>query len=122
MVYNIDDVFVPNFLTGGIIQQKFQIGIRNYRFKLVWGQSGMLYRGHRSPQYSQGGINTQFQSLELFDLLKDPGETKNIAGRREVITNKFIKKAKELYKDIVPPRFITSQSVIDVLDRREKTG
>ena len=50
------------------------------------------------------------------------GETKNIAGRREVITNKFIKKARELYKDIVPPRFITSQSVIDVLDRREKTG
>ena len=25
MVYNIDDVFVPNFLTGGIIQQKFQV-------------------------------------------------------------------------------------------------
>ena len=89
---------------------------------MVWGQSGMLYRGYRHPQYSEGGIQTQFQTLELFDLKTDPGETRNIAARRKNITNKFMEKALEFYQEIVPPRFSTSQSVISVLDRREETG
>ena len=96
--------------------------MRNYRFKLVWGQAGMLYRGYRHPQYSEGGIMTQFQTLELFDLQTDPGETRNIAARRKAITDKFLEKALELYRELVPPRFSTSQSVISVLDRREQAG
>ena len=82
----------------------------------------MLYRGYRHPQYSEGGIQTQFQTLELFDLKTDPGETKNIAARRKNITNKFMEKALEFYQEIVPPRFSTSQSVISVLDKREQAG
>ena len=97
-----------------------QIGIRNYRYKLIWGQPGMLYRGYRPPQYSQGGVQTDFQTIQLFDLMTDPGETRNLAARRKVITNKFLEKARELYAGLVPPRFIVSQSVINVLDRGEE--
>lgn len=82
----------------------------------------MLYRGYRHPQYSEGGIQTQFQTLQLFDLKTDPGETRNIAARRKTITDKFIEKALEFYREVVPPRFSTSQSVISVLDRREEAG
>ena len=99
-----------------------QIGIRNYRYKLIWGQPGMLYRGYRPPQYSQGGVQTDFQTIQLFDLMTDPGETRNLAARRTVITNKFLEKARELYAGLVPPRFIVSQSVINVLDRGEEEG
>ena len=81
-----------------------------------------MYRGYRHPQYSEGGIQTQFQTLELFDLQTDPGETRNIAARRKTITDKFLEKALELYRELVPPRFSTSQSVISVLDRRELAG
>ena len=33
-----------------------------------------------------------------------------------------MEKALEFYREIVPPRFSTSQSVISVLDRREEAG
>ena len=82
----------------------------------------MLYRGYRQPQYTQGGIQTQFQTLQLFDLVADPGETRNLAAVRKTITNKLLEKARELYRDLVPPRFIRSQSVIDVLDQTEEAG
>ena len=45
-----------------------------------------------------------------------------LAARRTVITNKFLEKARELYESLVPPRFIRSQSVIDVLDQTEEAG
>ena len=91
-----------------------QIGVRNYRFKLIWGQSSMLHRGYRTPQYSQGGVNTEFQTLQLYDLKLDPGEKRNIATRRKHILQKFQRLALEFYNDIVPPRFGISQSTIQV--------
>ena len=109
VVYNIDDVFVPTLLAGPVIYQKFQIGLRSKRYKLIWGQSSMLHRGYRKPQYSKAGVVTEFQvelnpsfsilldvhnhihipskrhhnrnihpqSLQLYDLVKDPGEVRN---------------------------------------------
>ena len=61
VVYNIDDVFVPTLLAGPVIYQKFQIGLRSKRYKLIWGQSSMLHRGYRKPQYSKAGVVTEFQ-------------------------------------------------------------
>ena len=89
--------------------------MRNYRFKLIWGQSSMLHRGYRTPQYSQGGVNTEFQTLQLYDLKLDPGEKRNIATRRKHILQKFQRLAMEFYSDIVPPRFGISQSTIQVI-------
>jgi len=122
MIYNMDDVFVPSVLASGLVYQKFQIGVRNYRFKLIWGQSSMLHRGYRTPQYSQGGVNTEFQTLQLYDLKLDPGEKRNIATRRKHILQKFQRLAMEFYNDIVPPRFGISQSTIQVLDTRSESG
>ena len=65
VVYNIDDVFVPTLLAGPVIYQKFQIGLRGKRYKLIWGQSSMLHRGYRKPQYSKAGVVTEFQ-VRLF--------------------------------------------------------
>jgi len=122
MIYNIDDVFVPSVLAGPVVYQKFQIGIRNYRYKLIWGQSSMLHRGYRKPQYSNGGVKTEFLTLQLYDLIKDPGEKTNIALRRNIILKKFQKLAMKFYEDIVPPRFSVSQSIIQVLDKQANSG
>ena len=69
VVYNIDDVFVPTLLAGPVIFQKFQIGLRSKRYKLIWGQSSMLHRGYRKPQYSKAGVVTEFQVRLQFILL-----------------------------------------------------
>jgi len=122
MIYNMDDVFVPSVLASELVYQKFQIGIRNYRFKLIWGQSSMLHRGYRKPQYSNGGVKTEFQTLQLYDLKMDPGEKRNIAFRRKHILQKFQRLALEFYKDIVPPRFGISQSTIQVLEKTSDGG
>lgn len=122
MIYNIDDVFVPSILTSEFHYQKFQIGLRNYRFKLIWGQSSMLHRGYRPPQYSNGGVKTEFQTLQLFDLKMDPGEKRNIAFHRKHILQKFQRLALKYYGDIVPPRFDVSQSPIKVLDKSATSG
>jgi len=118
VVYNIDDVFVPTLLAGPVIYQKFQIGLRSKRYKLIWGQSSMLHRGYRKPQYSKAGVVTEFQSLQLYDLVKDPGEQRNVATRRRKVTQKFQRLALQLYEGIVPPRFSVSQSTRQVVDRQ----
>jgi len=117
VIYNIDDMFVPSLLAGPVLYQKFQIGLRGRRYKLVWGQSSMLHRNYRKPQYSKAGVTTEFQGLELYDLQEDPGETRNLATRRRALTQKLQRLALELYKGIVPPRFTVSQSTRQVLDR-----
>merc|ERR1711928_201750 len=104
-------------LAGPVIYQKFQIGVRGNRYKLIWGQSSMLHRGYRKPQYSKAGVVTEFQSLQLYDLVKDPGEQRNLATQRRKIAQKFQRLALELYKDIVPPRFSVSPSTRQVVDR-----
>ena len=73
-------MFVPSLLAGPVLYQKFQIGVRGRRYKLVWGQSSMLHRSYRKPQYSKAGVTTEFQSLQLYDLQEDPGETRNLAA------------------------------------------
>ena len=79
----------------------------------------MLHRGYRKPQYSNGGVKTEFLTLQLYDLIKDPGEKTNIALRRNIILKKFQKLAMKFYEDIVPPRFSVSQSIIQVGDHFE---
>ena len=74
----------------------------------------MLHRGYRKPQYSKGGVKTEFQTLQLYDLKLDPGEKRNLAFRRKQILNKFQMQALKLYKDVMPPRFEVSQSIIQV--------
>ena len=74
----------------------------------------MLHRGYRKPQYSKGGVKTEFQTLKLYDLKLDPGEKRNLAFRRKQILNKFQMQALKLYKDVMPPRFEVSQSIIQV--------
>ena len=74
----------------------------------------MLHRGYRTPQYSNGGVKTEFQTLQLYDLKMDPGEKRNIAFNRKHILQKFQKLALKYYGDIVPPRFDVSQSPIKV--------
>ena len=74
----------------------------------------MLHRGYRKPQYLNGGVKTEFQTLQLYDLIKDPGEKRNIAFRRKQILQKFQRIALKYYEDIVPPRFDVSQGTIQV--------
>jgi hypothetical protein len=57
------------------------------------------------------------QSLELYDLLHDPGEARNLATRRRAVTQKLQRRALLLYRDIVPPHFTVSQSTRQVEGR-----
>ena len=43
VVYNIDDVFVPTLLAGPVIYQKFQIGVRGNRYKMILGQNVVFH-------------------------------------------------------------------------------
>ena len=56
------------------------------------------------------------QSLQLYDLVSDPGETRNLARQRRAVTQKLQRMAEQLYRQIVPPRLTVSQSTRQVLE------
>jgi len=105
IVYNIDDLSLPPILAGPTIYEKYQTGIRVGRYKLIWGQPGMLKRGHHNPGNSNGPLENEMQTLEMYDLEDDPGETINLALRRSSIKERLQQKVLELYPSMVPPIF-----------------
>ena len=86
------------------------------------------------PSKRHHNRNIHPQSLQLYDLVKDPGEVRNtplvstwsktfiniwhqqrnVATRRRKVTQKFQRLALQLYEGIVPPRFSVSQSTRQV--------
>ena len=116
MVYNIDDNFVPAVLSVGQKSPKmFQVLVRREEYKLIFGQTGMLHRGNRQDKKGKKcDLDRDVQTVQLYDLVADPGETNNIAVDRQDVVDEMVEMVTELYRDVVPPRFQGLQTVHQV--------
>jgi hypothetical protein len=50
-----------------VYSPKFQIGVREGDYKLIWGQPTALHRSYREAK-EDGGLNLQRPVLELYNL------------------------------------------------------
>lgn len=121
MIYNMDDNFVPAVLNGPQVQPKFQIALREESFKLIWGQPRMLHRSYRDAKM-MGGLVSSEQTLELYNLDKDPEERDNVARERVDLVLRLQNMALNYYRYMIPPRFMGLQTTNQVLDEKSDYG
>jgi len=114
MVYNIDDGFLPTVLKATDKTKKFQIVIRNEKYKLIWGQVNVILRSSRDKE--DFGLNFNQEVLELYNLEEDPQETTNLAGQLPDILKKLKQEGLEYYKDLQPGLFRGLPSNFEHLD------
>ncbi|XP_023334285.1 arylsulfatase I isoform X2 [Eurytemora carolleeae] len=115
MIYNLDDNFVQSVLRSSTFQPKFQIGIREGDYKLIWGQSKSLHRSYRDAK-DENGINLDAQIVELYNLEQDAGEQENLAPSQPEIVRRLQILALQYTDYIIPPRFMGLQTTDRVVD------
>jgi len=103
MIYNIDDSFLPTILSAEVKKRKFQIVVRDSRYKLLWGQINVVRK--QVGKKKEFGLNFNEELLELYDLEKDVGEKRNIAAKQPDIVRRLKDFGLSKYNDIQPALF-----------------
>jgi len=121
MVYNLDDNFVPTVLHVDNHTEKFQIGVREGEYKLIWGQPSSLHRSYRHAK-EQGGLVLETQGVELYNLKTDPRESENLASSRPDLVLRLQNLIWGLLGEAIPPRFMGLQTTQQVIAPDAKNG
>jgi len=121
MIYNIDDNFLPPVINGPTVKPKFQVGIRQHNWKLIWGQPRILHRSYREAKV-EGGISLDVETLELYKLDEDPSESFNLASEQPHKVDQLKRLAHHFIPAINPPRFMGTQTTQTIIDSQAKGG
>ena len=113
MVYNIDDESVPIrlnipernttfqvkiYFAELCFKHMFQICVRDANYKLIWGRKSMLSRNYRKIRN-----RVPEETLELYNLETDPGETTNIASSYPQVVADLKQFGLSNYEQMIPP-------------------